>query len=166
MNHGDAAFETGELDVLVPDKCEGCGVQCELIQIAVALQRQKLVIENAGLSLTGKTGERFDKGIDKLVSIISEQSDMPEEIADELKEDLKQGTRQDYGHEIERLDAEIKEIQGEIDAFALACGGVLQVVGTRDGKRYTVNLCTSARAYVLNTEDDNHIPAHVRVETI
>jgi hypothetical protein len=119
----------------VPDKCSGCGVQCDLSMDLARAMAMKRAAEHAGGSLVGEAGERFDAMVEAMV---------PEEIADEAKDVI----RKTVGEDIGEMDKTIEGIQDEIKANALSCNGVLKMRASREGVTYTVSVCTSPRIYI------------------
>jgi hypothetical protein len=143
-----------ELDptvAFVPEKCSGCGVQCDLsIQLA-GVMAMKRTVEHAGESLMGEPGERFDAMVEAMV---------PEEIADRAKESI----RMSVGEDIGEMDKSIEGIQDDINANALSCDGVLKMRASREGVTYTVNVCTSRRIYMRGGAP-TQVPTHIRADS-
>jgi hypothetical protein len=143
--------ELGRELVFVPEKCGGCGVQCDLSMDLARAMAMKQAVEHAGGGLVGEAGERFDAMIEATV---------PEEIADEAKE----GIRKSVGEGIGEVDRTIEGIQDEINANALACSGVLKMRASREGVTYTVSVCTSPRIYIRDGPS-TQVPTHIRADS-
>jgi len=104
--------------------------------------------EIAGSSLVGDSGERFDDMVEARV---------PEEDVEEVK----QGVRRSVSESLEELDEGIEAIKDDITANAVACSGVLKMRASKAGVTYTVNVCTSSRAY--GKDAPTSLPTHIQI---
>jgi hypothetical protein len=137
-------------DIGIPDKCEGCAVQCDLVRRLAVLKHNKFLGEAMGRAMVGE-----ESGFDRLIE---------DEVEPEDAEDMKMSARQQLSHSLDDLDSEIEETQGEIDANAATCSGILQISGVKEGIKYTVNVCTSRLQNEIDSGQPNHLPVHILAE--
>lgn len=137
-----------QVDRLIPEKCEGCAVQCELKTEMLKLLVTKEVVLEIGEGLMGEFGEHIDNFIDE---------NMPEEDAGDIKHFIRQGS-------VDTLD-EIYEstskLEDQISANSRSCVGPLKMRATKNGVTYTASICTSQTQYVRGGKQ-NHIPTHIK----
>lgn len=136
----------------LPDKCKGCGIQCNLYSKIAELLDMQASLGAFGEDLVGEPGAQFDAFIDS-------------QIPDELADNVKKQTRQKVGSDIEKLDQDISETRREIDNHALACNGVLKMRASKGDVTYTASICTSPALYVRDGRAA-HIPIHVEAASV
>lgn len=139
----------------IPDKCLGCPVQCDFASRMAVLKRNKSLASAIGNAMVGEEEDAlfFDSLVD-------------DEVPPEDAEDVKLTARQQISRSMDEIDAEIEELQSEIDANADVCIGIVPVTGARNGIEYAASLCTSRLQYEIDSERPNHVPAHVLAKRI
>lgn len=146
-----------EMDIQIPPKCEGCGVQCDLAQKLVGLIMKKNLGLQVGEQLIGDV-PIFGLGEDQELEQI-------EELGIENIEELKSGIRKLVGDGLDNIDDEIDSLNAEINANAIACDGVLKMRASKGDVTYTVSVCTSPRVYMRDSDYPEHISAHVKTQS-
>lgn len=137
-----------------PERCATCPVQQELATTLNGLQIGKLVITHAAEHLIGDSGKEID---DFLLTLANNDADLASQISTEV--------RQATSSKLNDVDARIDDIKQQSDALSRSCDKPLRLRATKEGREYTVTVCTSALNYMVNSVVPNQTPASVRVRT-
>ena len=155
-----------EIDTMPKAYCPGCPIQCELTGEEFDL-RQELEMNNEALKngFMGENGEIFDSMIDSIVGEIPdellEQVAGGEVNADEAAQSIKTGVREQGLQEVERLEKEVRDLDLGRKAIADSCNRPLKMRASKNGKTYTVSVCSADRLYSKESPDHTHMPSHV-----
>lgn len=137
-----------------PKGCEQCPEQCSTGGKIRSLRVLKALAEYSAKSLVGDEGVEFDE---MLVSASNGDAEQAALLASQVRQMSADG--------LDDIDDEIDKAQEQSRAFAASCDKPLRMRAERDGKIYTVALCTSALNYYVNSEKPKHSQMHVWVKT-
>lgn len=136
-------------DLNLPEKCNGCAVQCDNVAQLAGLMIHKEMGNKIGESVMDEDFETF----------LGES--LPSDVADEALVHL----RQSIGEGLDDIDDRIEEIKDIISADSLACDGVLKMRAAKGDVLYTVSVCTSQRRYTRDSSIPEHLPVHINARS-
>lgn len=140
-------------DFVIDEKCLSCPVQCDLRGEYGIAEKKAEFMTNGAESLVGEEGKAFDAFIEDFAP--------DDESATELKIKVRKSTAAN----INDLEERMTHISDESRSYSNSCDGTLKMRATKEGKTYTVGVCTSALLYLVNDDRQSHPSVHVQVKT-
>lgn len=130
----------------IPEKCNGCAIQSDLINKIAELLVEKQSLIKIGESLVGEPGEQHKELLYRLYN----ESDA---------EEILLGTRKIMGNKLEKNDTELDNLIKKSHEYSDECDGASRIKLTKADVVYTLGICSANSVY--KDEDGSPVRLHL-----